>query len=409
MKQRTKSERGQALILIVLGVIGLLGMAGLAVDGTLAYSDRREAQSAADSAALSAALAYIHGQNLESAALAASAQNGCPNDDDHSVDVHHPPISGPYAGNSEYIQVKIRSRVPTQFGSVVGVDEVTNNVEAVSRARPMTNDNMVFGNAVVALKPNDRGAMRSHGNNDLRVFGGGLFVNSDDGCAFDQMGNSTIYAPDGGVNAVGGVCLRGSIDPASEINTGANAVPYPPIELPPTPVCTEDAVWDKDAKTLMPGNVNGDFPPRQGNDSVEFLYPGVYCVDGGAFMMNAHDTLVGHDVVIYMMDGNIHWNGGANIELSAPTSGPFKGLLIYLPMTNSDGIILNGNMTSSLVGTILAPASDVQLNGTMNSSMYHTQVIGYTVDLIGDADIVVTYNDEEQYEAPIPPAVELVQ
>jgi hypothetical protein len=49
------------------------------------------------------------------------------------------------------------------------------------------------------------------------------------------------------------------------------------------------------------------------------------------------------------------------------------------------------------------------LNGIMNTSAYHTQVIGYTVDLIGTAEIVVTYNAAEQYEAPIPPAVELVQ
>ena len=99
----------------------------------------------------------------------------------------------------------------------------------------------------------------------------------------------------------------------------------------------------------------------------------------------------------------------AEIELTAPTSGPFAGLLIYMPMTNDEGIILNGNMESSLVGTILAPASDIQLNGTMTSSMYHTQVIGYTVDLIGTADIIVSYNAGDQYEAPVPPAVELVQ
>ena len=409
MKKRANTERGQALLLIVLGIMGLIGLTGLAVDGSLAYADRRQAQNAADSAALSAALAYIRGEDMQAAALQAATQNGYPNDTEHTVTVNRPPISGPYSGNGEYIQVTITSRVQARFGTVVGVNQLNNRVEAVARAKPITQDNMVFGNAVVALKTSGRGAMRSHGNNDLRVYGGGLFVNSDDDCAFDQMGNSTIFAPNGGMNVVGSACLRGSVDPASVIRTGVDAVPYPPISLPPTPLCTGDAVWDKDAKTLTPGNVTGDFPPRHGNDSVEFLYPGIYCVDGGSFMMNAHDILVGHEVVIYMMDGNIHWNGGANIQLSAPTSGPFEGLLIYMPMTNSDGIILNGHMDSSLVGTILAPASDIQLNGTMTSSMYHTQVIGYTVDLIGDADIIVTYNAADQYEAPIPPAVELVQ
>ncbi len=404
MKPNIKSEKGQALILIVVAVVGLIGLTGLAVDGGLAYADRREAQNAADAAALSAALASIRGQDWQTAALEASAQNGCPCDDEHNVEVHRPPISGPYTGNNEYFQVIIQSQVQTRFGSVIGINQMANTVQAVSRAIPPTLDNMVFGNAIVALKPEGRGAMRSHGNNNLSVYGGGLFVNSNDGCAFDQMGNSVISSPNGGLNIVGGACLRGSIDPASVINVGSIPVEYPPDHLPPTPVCDGPAV--QNGNVLSPGyyESNQSFPPR----GVDTLNPGIYCVDA-TFMMNAHDSLTGHGVVIYMVGGNIHWNGDAEINLSAPTSGPFAGLLIYMPMTNDEGIILNGNMDSTLIGTILAPASDIQLNGTMSSSMYHTQVIGYTVDLIGTAGIVVTYNAEEQYEVPIPPAIELAQ
>lgn len=404
MKPNIKSEKGQALILIVLTVVGLIGLTGLAVDGSLAYTDRREAQNAADAAALSAALAYIRGGDLQAAALQVAAQNGCPCDDEHIVEVHHPPVNGTYTGNIQYIQVVITSRVDARFGAVIGLDEINNKVEAVSRAKPITQDNMVFGNAIVALKPEDRGAMNSHGDNELTVYGGGIFVNSDDDCAFRQIGNSVITAQSGGLNVVGGACLNGSIDPASVITSGVTPVPYPPISLPPIPLCSGPAV--QNGNTLSPGyyESNHSFPPS----GVDTLNPGIYCVDA-TFMMNAHDSLTGHDVVIYMVDGNIHWNGDAEINLSAPTSGPFAGLLIYMPMSNDEGIILNGNMDSQLVGTILAPASDIQLNGIMNTSAYHTQVIGYTIDLIGTADIVVTYNAAEQYQAPIPPAVELVQ
>ena len=131
----------------------------------------------------------------------------------------------------------IQSQVNTRFGSVIGINQLANTVQAVSRAIPPTQDQMVFGNAIVALKPEDRGAMRSHGDNALRVYGGGLFVNSNDGCAFDQMGNASISAPDGGLNIVGGACLRGSIDPVSVINVGTMPVEYPPDHMPPTPVC----------------------------------------------------------------------------------------------------------------------------------------------------------------------------
>ncbi|RJP52792.1 MAG: hypothetical protein C4583_05995 [Anaerolineaceae bacterium] len=404
MKKKLNTERGQALILIVLGVVALIGLTGIAVDGSLAYTDRRQAQNAADSAALSGALAYIRGEDMQAAALQAATQNGYANGSETTVTVNQPPVDGPYAGNMQYIQVIIASKVQARFGTVVGLEEINNTVQAISRAKPVTQDNMMFGNAVVALKPDGRGAMKSHGDNDLWVYGGGLFDNSSDRYAFEQIGNSMIHAPNGGVNVVGGLFLNGSIDPATYIQTGVEPVPYPPISLPPTPQCDGPAV--QNGNTLSPGYYisNQSFPPR----GVDTLNPGIYCVDA-MFMVNANDTLEGHDVVIYMMDGNIHWDGGAEINLTAPTWGPFEGLLIYMPLTNDEGIILNGNMDSNLVGTIFAPASDIQLNGIMNTSAYHTQVIGYTVDLIGTAEIVITYNASEQYEAPIPPAVELVQ
>ena len=60
-------------------------------------------------------------------------------------------------------------------------------------------------------------------------------------------------------------------------------------------------------------------------------------------MVNAHDTLIGNEVLIYMHSGNVHWDGKAQINLTAPLSGPYAGLLIYMPMSNNDGMIINGN------------------------------------------------------------------
>ena len=49
-----KTERGQALVMIVLAAIGLFAFAALAIDGSIIYSDRRHAQNAADTAVLDA-------------------------------------------------------------------------------------------------------------------------------------------------------------------------------------------------------------------------------------------------------------------------------------------------------------------------------------------------------------------
>ena len=77
------SEKGQALILITLAAIGLFAFAALAIDGSIAFSDKRHAQNAADTSALAGALARVRSQDLNTAINAARARassNGYNND-----------------------------------------------------------------------------------------------------------------------------------------------------------------------------------------------------------------------------------------------------------------------------------------------------------------------------------------
>src|SRR6185503_16953364 len=73
------SEKGQALILVTLAAIGLFSFAALAIDGSRAYSNKRHAQNAADTAVLAGALAYAREgniNNIEAVALARAKENG---------------------------------------------------------------------------------------------------------------------------------------------------------------------------------------------------------------------------------------------------------------------------------------------------------------------------------------------
>src|SRR5512146_1645563 len=113
-RRPNRSQRGQALILIVFAIVGLVGITALAVDGGNAYADRRRAQNAADSTALAAALARIKGQAWLSQAYLVARTNGYSNDGTtNAVTISSPPTTGPYKGNLEYIQVQITSRVRT--------------------------------------------------------------------------------------------------------------------------------------------------------------------------------------------------------------------------------------------------------------------------------------------------------
>jgi hypothetical protein len=395
MKAKT-SEKGQALILIVFAILGLIGLTALAVDGGSAYSNRREAQNTADATALAAAYAKIKGENINSIGLARAASNGFNNDGDtNTVVVRNPPTSGPYSGNSEYVQIVITSHTQTYFGPVVGVDSVTNQVEAVARAKPATVSPMSYGNAVVALKQDDNKTLWLNGNPSVTTIGGGVFVNSSTNCGFTSNGVPDLITPN-----ITMVAAQSCPQMAGTgISYNAAQIPYPPVGLP-NPVCTGNAV--KTGNTLSPGNVSGNFPPG----GVTVLNPGVYCVSG-SFMLNGNDTLTGSEVTIVMNSGNIHWNGNGDLHLSAPTSGPFKGLLIYFPMTNSSEIRINGTNDQILTGSILAPASPIVFLGTAGTDGYHTQIVGYTVQFGGTFDGIIRYNDNENYDASVPAQVEL--
>ena len=106
MKQHKPSERGQALVMIAFAILGLLALTALSIDGGNVYSDRRNAQNAADTAVLATALSMIRNPDDASsdwvvskqAGLNRAADNGYANDGTRStVEVYLPPITGPYS------------------------------------------------------------------------------------------------------------------------------------------------------------------------------------------------------------------------------------------------------------------------------------------------------------------------
>jgi len=394
------SEKGQALVLIVLAAIALFAFAALAIDGSAIFSDRRHAQNAADTAALDAALTKTRGGNWETEGLERAQSNGYDNDGTtNDVIFYNPPVDGPYQGNDEYIQVKVRSDVNLFFARIIGRQKATNHVQAVARAAPSRYEEMFYGNAVVGLAPNDCRAVTYQGNANTTVSGGGIFVmsNCPSAAFFNNSSAAKLTAPS--LCAVGGIDYEPSALNVGSIRTGCT--PPPPI-AEPNPQCTGPAI--RSGNALSPGTWTGQFPPA----GVDTLESGIYCVDGD-FRLNGGESLTGSGVVIRMDDGGVSWNGGATVHLSAPSGGPYQGLLLYMPSsTNCSTITLNGNSDSTIVGTILAPCAEINVEGTGDSGI-SGQVIGYKVDLSGNSANSIHYENEQNYKALTLPGIELSQ
>ncbi len=116
-----KSESGQAIVLLVFAIIGVMAFAGLAVDGGRLFVERRNVQNAADNASLGAALAICNDEtNIVTTGLTIAAQNGYNNDGVfNTVTVNHPPTSGTFSGDDDYVEVIIDTDVAKTFIGIV--------------------------------------------------------------------------------------------------------------------------------------------------------------------------------------------------------------------------------------------------------------------------------------------------
>jgi Flp pilus assembly protein TadG len=405
-------ERGQALIIIALAAIGLFGITGLAIDGSAKFSDRRHAQNAADTAALAGSLAKINNDtDWKLSALDRALSNGYNNDlVNNTVDIYAcneaDSDCGPYAGNPSFVKVVIVSHLKTYFARVIGINETQNTVESLAMSQAEYVGELYGGSSFVGLAPDQCKTIWFSGSGLTDISGGGIFSNSNLDCGVTIQG-TTDLSMDGSLDMVADGYTKNGNPPLSGIaggfNGGANAYDYPPPDdMLPNVSCTGNAT--KSGTAMTPGSWSGSFPPN----GVQTLNAGTYCVSGD-FKLNAGDELTGTAVTIVMESGSINWNGGAEIHLSAPTSGDLAGLLIYSPMSNTSPMQFNGNANTSLSGTIFMPAAPLVYNGTGNLNPSYVQIIGYTIELTGSNTTNVLYQDVDNWDSNLPAQVGLFQ
>jgi hypothetical protein len=433
------SEKGQALIIIAFAAIVLFGFAALAIDGSMVFSDKRHAQNAADTAALDAALSKTRGGSWAQEGLDRASSNGYnDNGASNEVEVYSPPIDGDYAGNDEYVQVKITSHVNTFFARVIGFEQLTNRVEAIARASLPEATSWFDGKALVSTMEGCRSAGDPHdpftvgGSSTTIVNNSGIFVNSSctDGSAFTDNGGGTVTT-DEGVCVVGSVPQTGitGIFPYPDGNCGSQ-VDLAKYQLP-NPDCAQagSITGSGGNYEAWPGyfNMTGNQSFPEGTNSGELkLHKGIYCLfEGMNFNGNLNITtdLNGngvHDsdsegVLFYVPDGDITFNGGSDVFVHAISSlsgnypPQFLNYLIFVPPTNDADVTITGNNGSEFTGTVLAPASHVTLNGSGNSFSLDTQIIGYDMTITGNGNIEITFNQANNAVTTTNPGIELTQ
>ena len=120
---RQESERGAVLVTVSLALVVLLGITALALDGGMAYNERRSTQNTADHAALAAAWAKCQG-STDAVAQQAGRDSAIANGYDGAAATIDVTITR-VAGTTATYEAVVTSQNTTRFGGVIGNPSVT--------------------------------------------------------------------------------------------------------------------------------------------------------------------------------------------------------------------------------------------------------------------------------------------
>lgn len=425
-----RQDGGQVVVLVALAMSGLLLGVGLAIDTGQLFVARRDAQSAADAAAWAGAVKIYQGGTAAEAISAATtdaALNGYSTGGTTTVTVVSPPTSGEFSGDPRYVQASITLDVATIFipGATAGKTRIT--VNATGGAAPYGS-----GYAILTLDPDDQQAFKVSGNGNTSVSGAGIKVNSNANQAAQISGNGNVtVASPYSAEVVGGVQQSGSggFSPAAVLGGSPVGDPYAALPEPSivgqtifvntdmsSDTCSPSLNWTCSGSTyvLSPGVYDGGIK-ISGNGTVT-MNAGVYILRNGGFQMSGNGSVTGAGVMMFntvadhpLSIGSCdQWkiSGNGAISFSAPTSGTYKGMLVWQDEDCVKDISWSGNgSVTSSSGTIYGPNADFQISGNGTATMnVNSQIVTKTFKISGNADINLNYNSGGN-AAPLVPAL----
>ena len=382
-------ERGGVAVYAAIALPLLLGSVGLGVDVGLSYTSRQAAQHQADAGAMAAALELARGKTADEAEAAATADaedNGFVDARGDTIEVVSPPTSGAFAGDATAAEVQITRPVTLTFVGFVGADRnITVSARAVARlVRPEA--------CVWSLEPIEIG-VEVTGTAQVNL-NCGVYARSTSAEAIDQNGTSCLTATS--VVTAGdtsGSCIhptpRGG---AAQIDDPLGSLPVPSTA---TSCDYPNEVKINNGTTFLPGNKVYCKGIHITGGKVTFG-AGWHVIRGYDFSATGNSQVYGTDVTFYLTRNS---SAPASkeyatidleatvMELSAPTSGANKGVLIFqdrnAPATLVSKVV--GNATMKMNGIIYMPTTELRYAGGSSSSAPASFLVARKVVFAGNS------------------------
>lgn len=398
MERFRQDRHGGVLVLSAVLISALVGFTGLAVDVGSWYGAKRDIQTAADAAALSAAFEMSRGETDKDAIKAAAKKDAKLNGSDVSngatVDIQ-------IATGNESVTVVITEQAPLYF-STLFLDE---NPTIAARGTASVG---ASATCILALSPNAKDAIKVN-NGTLIADGCTVHANSShNSFALDVESGGVLNADQ--VTTVGDYENTGSM--SNEPETGAEVIadPLKDMAAPLVGACEadkQDISFETGSHTLEPGVYCGGI--NVSGDAQVTFEPGDYTITGGKLKSAGTASITGIGVSFYL-DGKqatLDLSGQGATHLSAPTEGDMAGVLFFGDRDNKNSKHnISGGAGFYFEGTMYLPSGDLEVtgNGAASTNSPYTIVIAQTYKFGGNGGMAYNSNYGDS-DVPLPAAI----
>ena len=374
-----KNEKGNALIIGAATLPLILGSAAFAVDSIQMALMKRQLQHAADSAAMAGAYALEQSVDPEDAVH-------------HDLDQNYFPILtqaesvvvGPSGGYQQTVRVQLTTAKKLPFFSLFTHSTTTITGDATAAL-------VQTGNfCMLSLYNGTDPGIDVNGTADVTL-GCGMAANSTGPQGVTAGGSSTITASP--IMSVGGLdgTSNNFVAPTKlQPHSQAQADPFlsVPNPTPPSPCLPGGALTGGSYPT---GTYCFDSVGIQPSNAATFGDGSQIFVNGGDVDIKGDFTALNSTLIMTGTDGqagNFTMNSQANLTMTAPTSGTYKGLIIYRDRRAPNvGIKINGGAASQFSGAIYMPSTDMEFTGNSGMNVQCLQMVGQKLVFRGTAQL----------------------
>ena len=377
---------GTILVMTALLMPVFVGAMALGAEVSYWYFTQRKLQNSADVAAYAGAVKLRFEKDADTIAGAAksAAINSGYRDSIGVVDTNWPPLSGAFVGDMDSVEVTVTENVPRLFTSLFFNGTVPLSGRAVAQIHQGESA------CILALHQTAGGAVTFSGSSDTELIKCNVHSNSIADDSVLVKGSSDVEMPCvsavGKVDATSGLDLyecAAAIEHASPVTDPFAGVLAPSLAAPCEPKNKFGGGSSK-SYTISPGRYCGGLTLQR----EATLDPGVYIVDGGDLQINSKAEVSGSDVTFYLVNGGVvKINGTAELDLSAPTSGTYSDLLVFVDRNEPySKHFINGDSDSELDGGLYAPSAHMQLTGSNTADGGCIRIVALTIEVTGAAD-----------------------